>query len=102
MKKEASLELHIRELEERLFQPGIWRSTEGMSDLLADEFIEFGSSGRIYSKQHVIDIRRRDPAPNVSIADFRLRLLGRDVMMATYRVEKSIPGEEGSARSLRS
>lgn len=46
---------HLRELEESLLQPDV-RKSERLVELLADDFIELGSSGRAH------DIRRRSPA----------------------------------------
>jgi hypothetical protein len=40
---------HLRELEESLLEPDV-RKSEVLADLLADDFIEFGSSRRIYNK----------------------------------------------------
>lgn len=39
---------HLRALEEALLQPDV-RKSEELVALLADEFIEFGSSGRVYT-----------------------------------------------------
>ena len=40
-----ALEQHLRELEESLLQPEV-RKSRTLAELLDDDFIEFGSSGR--------------------------------------------------------
>ena len=50
--KEAAL---LRSLEEQLLQPEIRKNSEKLGDLLADEFVEFGSSGRTFDKRSIID-----------------------------------------------
>ena len=48
---------HLRTLEERLLQPDVRRSAQAVASLLADEFVEFGSSGRVFKSRiapHVI------------------------------------------------
>lgn len=40
----------IYDLEDRLLQPEIRRSREEISMLLADDFVEFGVSGRTFDK----------------------------------------------------
>ena len=45
MKEKYSHEEFLRRLEERLLQPEVRQSAEAVADLLADDFIEFGSSG---------------------------------------------------------
>ena len=43
------IEQHLRELELELLRPAARRSEESLSSLLAAEFREFGSSGRVFS-----------------------------------------------------
>ena len=70
-----------------------------LGDVLADDFVEFGSSGRTYDKTTVIAVLT-DPAasaPSCAIETFAVRLLSPDVALATYQVAgDTIP------RSLRS
>ncbi|WP_442949931.1 DUF4440 domain-containing protein [Nostoc sp.] len=42
-------------MEERLLQPDVRKSAKDIIDLLADEFIEFVSSGRVFNKQQIIE-----------------------------------------------
>jgi hypothetical protein len=44
----------FRKLEERLLRPDVRSSAEQLDKLLADEFIEFGSSGRVFNKEQII------------------------------------------------
>jgi hypothetical protein len=44
----------LRDLEERLLLPSVRASPDEVATLLADEFIEFGSTGRTYDKQQII------------------------------------------------
>ena len=53
--------LALRELEERLLQPDVRRSPRAVADLLADEFVEFGSAGRIFDKPQIIAALRDEP-----------------------------------------
>ena len=45
----------FRKLEERLLQPEVRRSSDEAGKLLAADFIEFGSSGAVYSRQQILD-----------------------------------------------
>jgi hypothetical protein len=45
----------LRELEERLLASDVRSSREDVSDLLADDFVEFGRSGRVYDRQQTIE-----------------------------------------------
>jgi hypothetical protein len=50
MKPEPNTADLLRSLEEQLLQSDIRRSAAKVGDLLADDFVEFGSSGRVFSK----------------------------------------------------
>jgi len=56
----------IRHLEEELLRPEIRRSADQVSRLLADEFIEFGSSGAIYDKCRIIEALQQE-APSTAV-----------------------------------
>ena len=60
--QEAQDTAMFRELEERLLQPDVRSSAEEIAKLLADEFIEFGSSGRVFNKHHVIEVNQTSAA----------------------------------------
>ena len=44
----------LQRLEEELLRPEVRRSPEKMAALLADDFLEFGRSGRIYDKANIL------------------------------------------------
>src|ERR1700704_331719 len=46
----------IRSLEEALHRPEVRRSREAVEGLLAEGFVEFGSSGTIYQREQIIDL----------------------------------------------
>jgi len=52
--QEAQDTAMFRKLEERLLRPDVRSSAEQLDKLLADEFIEFGSSGRVFNKEQII------------------------------------------------
>ncbi len=70
------------------------QSTEQLNQLIADDFLEFGSSGRVYNKQDCI---KSDDSPRkFSVSNFSIKELAKDVMLATYNTI------EDGAVSLRS
>ena len=92
----------IKSLEERLLKPEVRTSLDALIRLLADEFVEFCSSGRIANKQQVIKGLLRQSARHFSISDFRTRVLTPDVVLATYRVTCKIDATDTATESLRS
>lgn len=75
----------LQELELELLRPEVRQSPERLSSLLADGFREFGSSGRIFTKQEIIETLRAAPATQLSISDFHAKILGDGVALVTYR-----------------
>jgi hypothetical protein len=49
------LAAHLFHLEQQLLQPSTRRDATALTSLLAEDFREFGSSGRVYTRQQIID-----------------------------------------------
>jgi hypothetical protein len=81
----------IRQLEEQLLRPEVRMSAAQVSDLLADGFIEFGASGRIYDKKQIIDLLQQEQGRGGqrTVKNFFARELAADVVLATYRIVES-------------
>ena len=104
MKADYLEESLLRELEERLLQPDVRKSAKDVMDLLADEFIEFGSSGRVFDKQQIINSLQNESIESLtqrSITEFKTLVLAAGVVLVTYRVVRHLSGEE-LVNSLRS
>lgn len=77
----------LLKLETDLHKREVRSSTRALSELLADEFVEFGSSGRIFSKSAIIDALAAEAGDlQVSVEDFAVRELAPNVALATYVV----------------
>jgi len=87
--------LQLRKLEEDLLQPEIRKDREAVAALLADDFCEFGSSGKVFSKPEIIQALQTEEPAQISIADFRVRSLTTGIALVTYRaVEQGEAGRE--------
>jgi hypothetical protein len=100
----AELTRRIRDLEELLLDPRVRRSREALRDLLADEFLEFGSSGRCFTISETVEALVAEAAeePRFSVVDFSLLVLAPDVALARYRTEARGRHRFGAQYSLRS
>ncbi len=96
----SSFEAILYRLEERLLQPEIRKSGEEVSQLLADEFIEFGSSGGVYDKQATIEKLKDDVSQPCFLADFQASLLASGIVLVLYRAIRQ--GNAGQSHALRS
>lgn len=86
----------IYKLELSLLESGIRHSPAQLEKLIADEFTEFGSSGRVYSKPDLLKSLPSEESREFIVTDFEIRELSQHVILAMY---KTI--EEGAV-SLRS
>ncbi len=94
LREEPKLLLLIQQLESSLLDPSVRQSPEQLNKLIAEDFLEFGSSGKVYNKQHCLE---PDEHIRQFVAkDFKIKELSDGIVLATY---KSI--EDGSV-SLRS
>ncbi len=87
MTPQEALEAELTELEELLLVPDVRKSSR-LAELLADEFIEFGSSGRVYTKDDLVAVLQAE-SPVVQVtSDFRVTTLAPDVALLTYRIRR--------------
>jgi hypothetical protein len=91
----------LQRLEEELLRPDVRRSPEKMAALLADDFIEFGSSGRRYGKADLLATAAQPGEGRLALLEFAAHALAPSIVLVTYR---SIHRDaDGSARhALRS
>ena len=102
METENIITEQILKLEERLLQPDVRHTPQEISELLADEFIEFGSSGRVYNKQQVIESLQNESGEQIFIKNFKTGNLAPKIMLATYIAVKKNENEGKTISSLRS
>jgi hypothetical protein len=98
---DPALESEIRILEERLLQATTRSSRGQVDELLADDFIEFGSSGRTFDKAAAMEFLATESAAHFSMLQFRVKRLAPDVVLATYIAVTHTPGAP-ARHSLRS
>lgn len=88
----------MRELEESLWMASTRFDRQYMDVVLADEFVEFGRSGRRYDRSEILDT----PAQEIDadLADFTLRVIAPGAVLVTYRSVARYPsGEEHAWRA---
>jgi hypothetical protein len=100
MKKE--LKEKIRMLEERLIRPEVRGCAEELSELIADDFIEYGSSGREYGKKDILRILPNEPPAKMEIEDFHARSLSPEVVLLNYSLLSHDERSRGVKRTRRS
>ena len=94
----SSLAENLRDLEEQLLQLATRASAAELELLLSDDFIEFGSSGRVFDKPAIIaSLNEETRSLDYELRDFRVTSFTPELAQVTYRLQI-----RGSAASLRS
>ncbi|TWF58404.1 DUF4440 domain-containing protein [Neorhizobium alkalisoli] len=93
-------------LETSLHRPEIRASREVVSDLIADEFIEFGKFGRVYNKQITVEALAGETAQASAslpyVSDFSVRPLSDRVVLVTYKSIRTSADCQNNDETLRS
>ena len=95
------LAAHLQSLEEQLLKPETRSDHAAIAALVADDFREFGSSGRIFTKAQIIAELTTESARTLSLSDFHCELLALGLALVTYRSTR-IHASEPPIHALRS
>lgn len=87
MTPQDAIAAELKELEELLLLPDVRKSAR-LVDLLADDFIEFGSSGRVYAKQDLVAVLQAESPTAQTTSGFKVTSLAPDVALLTYRIRR--------------
>ncbi len=91
----------IQALESQLLEPEIRGAPQRLDELLADDFLEFGSSGRVFNKNQILAALKNERDVKLSLKEFCARPLGSDALLATYRIVARL-SDNSTRSSLRS
>jgi hypothetical protein len=100
LSKDEKLRRDIEAFEERLTNPGPDETRENLGALLAEDFREYGSSGRGCDAAAVVEALMAGDRSSVQFEGYRVRALGRDVALATY-LARTAPGPRWVPPALR-
>lgn len=91
----------ILELETTLVNQDTRLSAEKLNLLLADDFIEYGSSGGIYDKKITIESLTAGDGMIYKIYDFEIVQLSEDLIQSRFKTDRTNP-DGSNLSSLRS
>ena len=99
----AATAAQLRQLEESLLAASVRRDRRKMRSMLADDFLEFGSSGRMWNRNGIIELLSQETAfVPPAIEGFRCVFLTEDVSLVTYRTVRTDAESGEVLASLRS
>ncbi len=95
-----SLESHIKKLEEDLLTQAVRTDPQKLGSFLADDFLELGTSGNIWTKQMVIEALKNESYTETFVKEFRLTLLADNIALVTYCAHRRQNENDTGADSL--
>ena len=74
----------LEQLEEKLWIEEYRFNLQWMEAVLADDFFEYGRSGRTYTRQECLDIPKQPIEARLPLKDYKVRKISDDVFQVTY------------------
>ena len=96
------LALYLRDLEGALLNPEVRRHPPQVAALLAEDMVEFGASGRQWTRAELLHALATEAIPAMRMEDFECHELADGVALVTYRLVGSDAGTGAQSDSLRS
>jgi hypothetical protein len=81
-----------------LLDPAVRRDRAQVAALLADDFFEFGSSGRVWTHDQILDLLGTEDYSPPIFEDFACHGMAENIVLVTYRTVR-INGETGQRES---
>ena len=97
-----ALAAHLFSLELALLDPAARRDRARVESLLAQDFQEFGSSGRIWSRSQILDLLESETPRSIAAHDLVCHSIAEGVALITYRAVSSHPQTHEQISTLRS
>ena len=74
----------IYDLECSLLDPEVRKSKDLLDIYISDDFMEFGSSGKVYNKEEIISSLPVEKHRKIEVLNFQINELAENVILATY------------------
>lgn len=98
----SNIQKIIYELELSLLRPEVRSSADKLNGLLADDFMEFGSSCLVYNKQNILErLSANTNKVTYTVDNFETKVLSDNIMLATFKTDRII-NDKDKVVSMRS
>ncbi len=82
----ADVAQELRALEEYLLRSDVRANPDLLQAVLDDDFVEFGSSGRIFDKRSITHALAQEAPWQYTLSEFHATTLSEEVVLVTYRL----------------
>jgi hypothetical protein len=74
----------INALELSFFDFGVRHSIDKLNELIADNFVEYGRSGKVLNKKDIISLLLNTEPPAAKLENFKIKNLSDDFLLVNY------------------
>ena len=78
----------IYKLETSLLQQEVRSSVESLDALISNDFIEYGSSGLVYSKDIILKRLPQEVSPSYVLYDFEIVVLSENIIQTRFKTDR--------------
>jgi hypothetical protein len=93
---------HLIRCERALLDPILRRDRAQVDALLAEDFLEFGSSGRVWDKRTIMDSLASENYSAPTVEEMHCARISADVALVTYRAVRTNEAAATRSETLRS
>jgi hypothetical protein len=97
-----ALAAHLFSHELALLDPAVRHDRQRVDSLLAEDFQEFGASGRIWSRSQILDLLASELARPITVHELACHAIANGVALITYRAISTDPQTSEPSATLRS
>jgi hypothetical protein len=99
---QQKISAHLRACEEALLDPLVRRDSARVGALLTEDFLEFGSSGRVWTREQILELLASEDYHPPAMEDFKCDLIGEGMALVTYRTVRMEGNSVSRSAVLRS
>ncbi|MEA3399042.1 MAG: DUF4440 domain-containing protein [Patescibacteria group bacterium] len=78
----------IYKLETDLLKPEFRTSVEKLNELIANDFIEYGSAGLVYDKKVILERLPQGNSPTYTLSDFKIIVLSEEIIQTRFKTDR--------------
>jgi hypothetical protein len=93
---------HLQYLEQSLLSPSVRRDRDRIVGMLADDFVEFGTSGKIWTREQVLEMLGSDESAAPEVEDLKCTAITESVVLVTYKTVRKNEATGKSSVTMRS
>ncbi len=86
--KKSSISKIIKNFEIELLDPKVRKNKKRLNDLLSDDFLEYASTGEIFTKKDILLNLPKETKRTFNISNLKVKDISENIFLVTYKIKK--------------